>query len=650
MANEGSSILNSSDSVDSLLNRLPKERFWESEDMYNWEGVWLTREYLEAALAFKSHFEACDDDIILASTIKTGTTWLKALCLCILQCQNGGADKEEEDILVKYNPHTCVPTLDALTYTMNSNPDFSGMPSPRLFHTHMQYNVLPDSIKNSKCKIIYITRNPKDTLVSIWHFYNTMFRPNEEPFPLEKAFECFYNGVAPYGSFFDHVLQYWSQSLKMPHKILFLKYEELKKDPKAQVKRLASFLGRPFGNEEEVDKVLWRCSLERLKNLEVNKNGLSPWTTVPNSIFFRVGVVGGWKNHLTPEMEERLDQIFRFKAFTYLSGLSPSMADKVSPIPNNGNSAEALLNELPRVRFWDAMDICQWEGFWFEPGLVKSAITFQSCFEAHDDDVVLASTMKTGTTWLKALCLCILKTHCSDGVEEEEVDILVKDNPQVHVQTIEAMVYATKPHSDLYTMPPPRLFHSHLPYNVLPDSIKNSNCKIVYIARNPKDTFVSLWHFFNAIFRHNQDPFPLEEALDCFCNGVHQYGPFFDHVLQYWMESLKRPHKILFLKFEDLKRDPKGQVKRLASFLGRPFRSEEEVDEVLWRCSLERLKNLEVNKNGLSSLTGVPNSSYFRLGIVGDSKNYLTPEMEERLDEITRMKLGSSGLDFMYEV
>ncbi|GAA0143063.1 transferase [Lithospermum erythrorhizon] len=302
---------------------------------------------------------------------------------------------------------------------------------------------------------------------------------------------------------------------------------------------------------------------------------------------------------------------------------------------------EDFLNQLKRTKFWDAMDICNWEGFWFEPGLVKSALTFQKTFEAQSDDVVLASTIKTGTTWLKALCLCILEKNSDTN---NNVDILEKECPQFQVPTIESLMYVTKPSPDVYSQPSPRLFHTHLPFSVLPESIKKSNCKIVYIARNPKDTLVSLWHFFNTIFRPDQEPYPLEKAVENFCNGVQQYGPFYEHVLQYYLESRKRPEKILFLKYEDLQRDPRGEVKKLASFLGKNM-GEKEVDKVLWRCSLERLKNLEVNKNG-SVLHAVPNSSYFRLGVVGDWKNYLTPEMEDRINETTSLKLDGFGLHF----
>ncbi|KAK6145667.1 hypothetical protein DH2020_022487 [Rehmannia glutinosa] len=298
----------------------------------------------------------------------------------------------------------------------------------------------------------------------------------------------------------------------------------------------------------------------------------------------------------------------------------PNLSPSCPPCPTpNSNNDDKSLNELPKARFWEAMDICQWEGFWFEPGLVKSAITFRSSFHARDDDILLTSTMKTGTTWLKALSLCIMqnKTH------QKNDDILTTENPHFHVPTIESIIYSTKaPQVDLYDTSAPRLLHTHLPYAVLPDSVKNSACKVVYIARNPKDTLISMWHFFNSIFRSNQDPFPLEKIVDCFCSGVHQYGPFFEHVVEYWQESQKGLRKYC-------------------------FSNEKEVDEILWRCSLERLKNLEVNKNGFV-IFPVPNNSYFRKGEVGDWKNYLTTEMEEQINQTSRIKLEPFGFaDFM---
>ncbi|KAL8519275.1 hypothetical protein ACS0TY_010280 [Phlomoides rotata] len=160
------------------------------------------------------------------------------------------------------------------------------------------------------------------------------------------------------------------------------------------------------------------------------------------------------------------------------------------------------------------------------------------------------------------------------------------------------MTYSTKaPKFDIYNASSPRLLHTHLPHAVLPDSVKNSSaCKIIYIARNPKDTLISLWHFFNSILGPIQGPFPLEKAVDCFCSGMYLYGSFFDHVVEYWVESKKRPDKILFIKYEELQSDPKGHVAKIAQFLGRPLLGDDDqgVEEIIEKCSLERLKNLEL--------------------------------------------------------
>ncbi|KAL7147613.1 hypothetical protein ABFS83_06G119100 [Erythranthe nasuta] len=333
------------------------------------------------------------------------------------------------------------------------------------------------------------------------------------------------------------------------------------------------------------------------------------------------------------------------------------MQNPSSSSTSKDDEENALLNSLPKARFWNIVELRQWEGYWFEPGLLKSAITFRSSFHARNDDVLLASPIKTGTTWLKSLSLCII-TRNLQTLDEEENDILTKGSPHFHVPTVETSVYSTEeaapPRAAIYeaaaSAAAPRLLHTHLPYAVLSDSVKESEgCKIVYIARNPKDTLISMWHFFNSQFGPLTDggggPFPLEAAVDCFCSGVHIYGSFFDHVVEYWVESRKRPEKVLFVKYEDLKCEPKRYVSEIAEFLGRPFGEDDEigVDEVLRRCSLERLKNLEVNKTG-SVVFPWPNSSYFRKGEVGDSKNYLTAEMERRIDETSRLKLEPFGL------
>jgi len=143
----------------------------------------------------------------------------------------------------------------------------------------------------------------------------------------------------------------------------------------------------------------------------------------------------------------------------------------------------------------------------------------------------------------------------------------------------------------------------------------------------------------------------LDEAFELFCKGVSPFGPFWDHLLGYWKASLESPKKILFLKYEDMQREPGVYVKKLAEFIGYPFSPEEEtqgvVQHIVEFCSFESLSNLEVNKIQTTKFvapTLTVSNMFFRKGQMGDYKNFLTKEMTGRLDAITEDKFKDSGL------
>ncbi|CAN1784381.1 Cytosolic sulfotransferase 5 [Linum perenne] len=290
--------------------------------------------------------------------------------------------------------------------------------------------------------------------------------------------------------------------------------------------------------------------------------------------------------------------------------------------------------------YWD-IGLTEVEGFWYSSRIISSIEAFRAKFKPKHDVVVLASMPKAGTTWLKSLCHCILFRDV-----REEDDLLTKMNPFDCVPTVEATLFLGKPRNFPAIDPvlsERRLFHTHVPYSSLPDSITNDSpgCKLVYMARDPKDTLVSMWHFYNKILR----PFPLERAVESFCSGMVAYGPFYEHVLEYWEQSNRSPDKVMFIKFEDLHYDPKPHVRKLAAFLGRPFR--DDVENVIWRSSFDRLKDLDVNKTGKSFPAVNPhltNDLFFRRGEVGHWRNHLMPEVAKRFDDITRMKFQSCGL------
>ncbi|OIS95880.1 PREDICTED: cytosolic sulfotransferase 12-like [Nicotiana attenuata] len=298
-----------------LLLTLPKERGWLFSHIYNYQGFWIAPRQLQAVRACQQQFLAQDSDIILVTFPKSGTTWLKALVFALVNRMNYPISGKNHPLLFK-NPHDLVPFLELKLYVDGQLPDFSSYTSPRLLSTHLTYGSLPKSVQDSQNKLVYLCRNPRDTFISLFHFANILKIENMGISSIEEMLDLFCKGVSFYGPFWNHVLDYWKESMEKPKKVLFLMYEEMKEQPEIQLKRLAEFLECPFSIEEEncgvVDEILRICSFENLSNLEVNKNeNLS--TGEKNKAFFRRGEVGDWKNYFTTEMVEKLNHIIEQK-------------------------------------------------------------------------------------------------------------------------------------------------------------------------------------------------------------------------------------------------------------------------------------------------------------------------------------------------
>ncbi|GAB4832096.1 hypothetical protein Ancab_006116 [Ancistrocladus abbreviatus] len=340
---------------------------------------------------------------------------------------------------------------------------------------------------------------------------------------------------------------------------------------------------------------------------------------------------------------------------------------QTSRLPASSNTVEeerdktALEATLPKEKGTLGPYLYFYEGFWCPGMLLHNVISFQTHFQAQQSDIVLATKPKSGTTWLKALAFAI--TSRAHYPYDHSSHPLHTSNPHELVPFFEFHVYA-QVNKDMFPLRDypsrssgsPRLFSTHVPYASLPRSIKDSECCIIYLCSNPFDTFVSLWKFAPAIAALQETPPPkdqssMEECFDSFCRGVDGFGPYWDHVLGYWKESLKRPNKVLFMKYEDMKEDGTREVKRLAEFLGLPFTLEEEREGVIQGiaklCSLGNLKDLEVNKKG-KYMPHVENKMFFRKGEVGDWANYLTPSMVEHLDLVIKEKFSGSGLTFKF--
>ncbi|XP_016548759.2 cytosolic sulfotransferase 12 [Capsicum annuum] len=332
------------------------------------------------------------------------------------------------------------------------------------------------------------------------------------------------------------------------------------------------------------------------------------------------------------------------------SQTSPLLLPKYLQEDDLSEECKKLLSVLPKEKGWIESNLYKYQGFWIESRILQGVISCQQQFQAQDSDIILVTNPKSGTTWLKSLLFALINRK-KYPIFEQNHPLLVK-NPHDLVPSLEFRLYADGHDPNLSSSTSPRLLSTHLPFTSLPNFVQDSRTKLVYLCRNPRDTFISMWHFANNLRLHHKDTTTIEEMFDFFCEGVVPFGPFWNHVLDYWKQSIEKPNKVLFLMYEEIKVQPKLQLKRLAEFLKCPFSIEEEnqgvVDQILRMCSFENLSNLEVNKNGKSSSIGIEYKVFFRKGEIGDWKNYFTKEMSAKLNHIIEQKLEGSGLRFLY--
>uniref|UniRef100_A0A7N0TD67 Sulfotransferase n=1 Tax=Kalanchoe fedtschenkoi TaxID=63787 RepID=A0A7N0TD67_KALFE len=311
----------------------------------------------------------------------------------------------------------------------------------------------------------------------------------------------------------------------------------------------------------------------------------------------------------------------------------------------------AFIRSLPKERGWRTPFLYKYQNFWCQPREIQAIINLQTHFKAHRSDIIIATIPKSGTTWLKALLYATLNRGRYEirGGGGFQSHPLLFSNSHDLVPFLEYKLYANGQIPDLGVFDSPRIFATHVPYPALPGSVKTSGAKVVYLCRNPLDTFISSWHFIKNVRHDSLGDFTMDRAFDMFCRGVVGFGPFWEHMLGYWKQSIANPNRVLFLKYEDMKDDVVPVIEKLAEFLGMGFSPEEEAAgvaaEIANLCSFETQKELEVNKTG-KSISGFENWSLFRKGEVGDWVNHLSPEMGDKMRQVVVEKLAGSGLTF----
>ncbi|XP_077523796.1 sulfotransferase 1B1-like [Amblyomma americanum] len=200
------------------------------------------------------------------------------------------------------------------------------------------------------------------------------------------------------------------------------------------------------------------------------------------------------------------------------------------------------------------------------------------------DDLVVISYPKAGTHWVLYILQLILKRGEPVSSYQE-----FKENMR-YLGVVE--LEGWEPNLPL------RLFQTHLPPRK--EAIRAKG-KFIYVARNPWDVAVSLFHMVTNLSLYRFEDGSFDELLDAFLSDdVAGYGSYFDHVIS--GHAIKDEANVFFVTYENLLEDTKGMVMKLAHFLGEDYARELQMDEELCRKLLTRCKADQMRETMIEDL------------------------------------------------
>ena len=132
-----------------------------------------------------------------------------------------------------------------------------------------------------------------------------------------------------------------------------------------------------------------------------------------------------------------------------------------------------------------------------------------------------------GSTWTQEIVWQILRDGKIDRRRLDErvpfVEEIILDVKSYHSSVMDA-----KSAEKVFTsFSEPRVFKTHIPYCLVPKGSDEANKpRYIYVMRNPKDVFVSLYHHSCNMPYVAEIP-TWDEAFQSFLQGDRKYSPFF---------------------------------------------------------------------------------------------------------------------------
>jgi aryl sulfotransferase len=262
-------------------------------------------------------------------------------------------------------------------------------------------------------------------------------------------------------------------------------------------------------------------------------------------------------------------------------------------------------------------------------------------FSFRDDDVIISTYAKSGTTWTQQIVGQLLFGGAADVPVSQLspwLDLRVPAK-QEKLAYVEAQTHR-------------RFLKTHLPVDAL---VYSARAKYLYIARDGRDVLWSLYnHHRNASAEFyallNDTPGrvgppiepPVDDVRQYFLDWLERDGfpfwPFWDNVRTWW--AIRHLPNLLMVHFADLKADPEGEIRRIAGFLEVPIHPER-WGRILEHCSFEWMKQhaeLSAPLGGVLWEGGA--GTFINRGVNGRWRDVLTADDVARYEARAERELG----------
>jgi hypothetical protein len=273
--------------------------------------------------------------------------------------------------------------------------------------------------------------------------------------------------------------------------------------------------------------------------------------------------------------------------------------------------------------------------------LSRSLTRFMGQFRARyvpaEHDTFVCSYFKSGTNWTMQIAVQI--AHRGRAEYEHIHEIVpwpeVPDRWRYAVPLGDDRPRAACPTGR-------RVIKTHVRLGAVPYS---PLARYVCVVRDPKDVFVSSYHFVRDIALGPAMP-SVAGWLDAFLSSDTALGSWAEHLDSYW-QVRERPN-VLFLTYEQMRADLPGAVDQIAALMGVEL-SEAERAAVIEQSTFAHMKKIgrKFDSQGSPWVSGA--GAMMRRGEPGKSGELIDEADQRRIDDYWRAELARLGSDFPYD-